>query len=142
VVQTITLAPAGKFVDTAGRRPAMMIGGTMGALSIAAVPFATSIWLLIVALCVYGVASAFLGTAPAATVGDAAGGRTGTAVAVFSMCADIGSILGPLVAGWLADTWSYPAAFGVGAALMMGGALLAWRMPRGRTPAKEESVEP
>ena len=142
VVQTIALAPAGKFVDTVGRRPAMIIGGTLGGLSIAAVPFATNIWLLIVALCVFGVAAAFLGTAPAATVGDAAGGRTGTAVAVFSMCADSGAIVGPLVAGWLADTWSYPAAFGVGAALMIGGALLAWRMPRGRALAKEESVEP
>ena len=142
VVQTIALAPAGKFVDTVGRRPALIIGGTLGGLSIAAVPFATNIWLLIVALCVFGVAAAFLGTAPAATVGDAAGGRTGTAVAVFSMCADIGAIVGPLVAGWLADTWSYPAAFGVGAALMIGGALLAWRMPRGRALAKEEAVEP
>jgi MFS family permease len=142
VVQTIALAPAGKFVDTVGRRPAMIIGGTLGGLSIAAVPFATNIWLLIVALCVFGVAAAFLGTAPAATVGDAAGGRTGTAVAVFSMCADIGAIVGPLVAGWLADTWSYPAAFGVGAALMIGGALLAWRMPRGRALAKEAAVEP
>ena len=142
VVQTIALAPAGRFVDTVGRRPAMIIGGTLGGLSIAAVPFATNIWLLIIALCVFGVAAAFLGTAPAATVGDAAGGRTGTAVAVFSMCADIGAIVGPLVAGWLADTWSYPAAFGVGAALMIIGALLAWRMPRGRMVAKEDAVEP
>ena len=35
----------------------------------------------------------------------------GTAVAVFSMCADIGAIVGPLVAGLLADYVSYPAAF-------------------------------
>ena len=104
VVQTIALAPAGKFVDTVGRRPAMISGGTLAGVSIAAVPFAPNIWLLIIALCVFGVAAAFLGTAPAAAVGDAAGGRTGTAVAVFSMCADIGAIVGPLVAGWLADT--------------------------------------
>ena len=37
-------------------------------------------------------------------------------MAVFSMCSDIGAIIGPLVAGLLADTVSYPAAFGVGAA--------------------------
>ena len=112
------------------RRPAMILGGTVAAVSIMAVPFAPNIWLLIVVLCVYGVASAFLGTAPAAAVGDAAGSRSGTAVAVFSMCADIGAIIGPLVAGLLADTLSYAAAFGAGAVLMLVAAALSWRMPR------------
>ena len=66
---------------------------------ILAVPFAPNIWLLIVALSSYGVASAFLGTAPAATVGDVAGTQSGTAVAIFSMCSDVGAIIGPLAAG-------------------------------------------
>jgi len=130
VVQTIAVGPAGRFADTVGRRPAMILGGTVAAVSIVAVPFAPNIWLLIVVLCLYGIASAFLGTAPAAAVGDAAGSRGGTAVAVFSMCSDIGAIVGPLVAGVLADTLSYPAAFGAGAALMLVAAALSWRMPR------------
>ena len=130
VVQTIAVGPAGRFTDTVGRRPAMILGGTVAAVSIMAVPFAPNIWLLIVVLCVYGVASAFLGTAPAAAVGDAAGSRSGTAVAVFSMCSDIGAIIGPLVAGLLADTLSYAAAFGAGAVLMLVAAALSWRMPR------------
>jgi MFS family permease len=46
------------------------------------------------------------------------------------MCSDIGAIVGPLVAGLLADTLSYPAAFGAGAALMLVAAALSWRMPR------------
>lgn len=130
VVQTIAVGPAGRFTDTVGRRPAMILGGTVAAVSIMAVPFAPNIWLLIAVLCVYGVASAFLGTAPAAAVGDAVGTQAGTAVAVFSMCSDIGAIIGPLVAGMLADTLSYPAAFGAGAALMLVAAALSWRMPR------------
>jgi MFS family permease len=130
VVQTIAVGPAGRFTDTVGRRPAMILGGTVAAVSIMAVPFAPNIWLLIVVLCIYGIASAFLGTAPAAAVGDAAGTRSGTAVAVFSMCSDIGAILGPLVAGLLADTVSYAAAFGAGAGLMLVAAGLSWRMPR------------
>ena len=130
VVQTIAVGPAGRFTDTVGRRPAMILGGTVAAVSIMAVPFAPNIWLLIVVLCLYGIASAFLGTAPAAAVGDAAGSRSGTAVAVFSMCSDVGAIIGPLVAGLLADTLSYPAAFGAGAALMLVAAALSWRMPR------------
>jgi MFS family permease len=137
VAQTIAVGPAGRFTDTVGRRPAMILGGTLAAVSIMAVPFAPNISLLIVVLSAYGVASAFLGTAPAAAVGDAAGSRSGTAVAVFSMCSDIGAIIGPLVAGLLADVLSYPAAFGVGAALMLVAAALAWRMPRSQVaPAK------
>jgi MFS family permease len=132
VAQTVAVGPAGRFTDTVGRRPAMILGGTLAAVSIMAVPFAPNIWLLIVVLCLYGVASAFLGTAPAAAVGDAAGSHGGTAVALFSMCSDIGAIIGPLVAGLLADTLSYPAAFGVGAALMLVAAALSWRMPRGQ----------
>ena len=138
VAQTVAVGPAGRFTDTVGRRPAMILGGTLAAVSIMAVPFAPNIWLLIVVLCLYGVASAFLGTAPAAAVGDAAGRHGGTAVALFSMCSDIGAIIGPLVAGLLADTLSYPAAFGVGAALMLVAAALSWRMPRGLpAPSKE-----
>jgi MFS family permease len=138
VAQTIAVGPAGRFTDTVGRRPAMILGGTVAAVSILAVPYAPNIWLLIVVLCLYGIASAFLGTAPAAAVGDAAGSRSGTAIAVFSMCADIGAILGPLVAGLLADTLSYAAAFGAGAVLMLVAAALSWRMPRDQRLSSKE----
>lgn len=135
VAQTIALAPAGRFVDLVGRKPAIVGGCALSAVSIFAVPFVPNIGYLIVALCAYGVASAFLGTAPAAAVGDAAGGRGGTAVAVFSMFGDAGAIVGPLVAGLLADRVSYPLAFGVGAALLLGASLDALRMPPG-SPGK------
>lgn len=137
VAQTVAVGPAGRFVDTVGRRPAMMGGGALAGLAILAVPFAPGIGLLIVALCLYGVAAAFLGTAPAASVGDAAGGRGGTAVAVFSMCADVGAIVGPLVAGLLADRFSYPVAFAAGAALLLLASAVSARMPR-TAPAEED----
>ena len=142
VVQTLAVGPAGRFVDTVGRRPAMIGGGVLAGLSILAVPFAPGIGWLVVALCLYGVAAAFLGTAPAATVGDAAGGRSGTAVAVFSMCADVGAIVGPLVAGLLADSFSYPVAFAAGAALLLVGAAASARMPRSGAPAEDRRADP
>lgn len=141
IAQTVAVGPAGKFVDTVGRRPAMIAGTTAAAVSSFAIPFTPNIWLLIAVLSLYGVASALLGTAPAATVGDAAGGRGGTAVAVFSMCSDVGAIVGPLVAGILADRVSYPAAFGVGAALMLGATALSVRMPRRVRIGTEEAHE-
>lgn len=129
VVQTLALGPAGRFVDTTGRRPAMVAGGAISALAILGVSLSGHIAVLIVALAVYGVGSALLGTAPAAAVGDAAGGRSGTPVAVFSMVSDLGAIVGPLLAGWIVDRGSYPLAFGVGALIFVVGSLLALRMP-------------
>jgi MFS family permease len=130
VVQTLAVGPAGRFVDTVGRRPAMTLGTVLGGASILAVAFAPNIAVLIAVLCVYGVSAAFLGTAPAAAVGDAAGARGGTPVAIFSMSSDVGAILGPLVAGFLADQVGYPVAFAVGAALLLLGTLASARMPR------------
>jgi DHA1 family multidrug resistance protein-like MFS transporter len=134
VAQTLALAPAARFVDTVGRKPAIIAAFAVAAVAIVAVSFTTNIWMLTALLCVYGIASAFMGTAPAASVGDAAGSAGGRPVAVFSMFSDFGAIIGPLVAGFLADTVSFPSAFAVGAALLLATSLYAFRIP-GRTPA-------
>ncbi len=131
VAQTIMVIPAGTFVDRVGRKPAMIAGGLLAAGSILIIPFATGIGVVIAALCGYAVAASLLSTAPAAAVGDAGGARGGTAVAVFSMCSDAGAIVGPLVAGLLADAVNYQVAFGVAAAMLVAAALNALRMPGG-----------
>jgi DHA1 family multidrug resistance protein-like MFS transporter len=131
VAQAIALAPASKFVDTVGRRPAIIGAYALAAATIMFVPFAPNIWVLTILLSLYGVAAAFMGTAPAASVGDAAGRSGGRPVAVFSMVSDLGAIVGPLAAGFLADSVSYPVAFAVGAALLLATSAYAFRMPRG-----------
>jgi DHA1 family multidrug resistance protein-like MFS transporter len=131
VAQTIAIAPAAKFVDTVGRRPAIIGAYAAAGLVIVAVPFSPNVGILTALLCVYGIAAAFMGTAPAAAVGDAAGAGGGRPVAVFSMFSDFGAIIGPLAAGFLADTVSYPVAFMVGATLLFATSAFAFRMPRG-----------
>jgi MFS family permease len=131
VAQTLALAPASRFVDTVGRKPAIIGAFAVAAVTITAIPFAPNIWLLTALLCLYGVAAAFMGTAPAASVGDAAGTAGGRPVAIFSMFSDFGAIVGPLVAGLLADTVSYPVAFLVGGLLFVATSLYALRMPGG-----------
>lgn len=131
VVQAIAIAPAAKFVDTVGRRPAIIGAYLAAGVVIICVPFAPNVAMLTAFLCLYGIAAAFMGTAPAAAVGDAAGAGGGRPVAVFSMFSDFGAIVGPLAAGFLADTVSYPVAFMVGAALLFATAAFALRMPRG-----------
>jgi len=139
VAQTLSLGPAGRFVDTVGRRPAIIGAYSVGAATLVAIAFATSLWFLIVLLCLYAVAAAFMGTAPAAAVGDAAEGKSGKPVAIFSAFSDAGAIIGPLAAGALLDAFSYPAAFTSAAALMLVAAIYAIRMPR-LTPTLAQPV--
>jgi MFS family permease len=77
----------------------------------------------------FGVGSAFLGTVPAAVVGDVMRGRGGRVVAVFQMASDLGAILGPLVAGLLVQSLAYPWAWSVTACVLLAGVLMALRMP-------------
>ena len=142
VAQTLALGPAGTFVDTVGRKAAIVGAFSLGAVALFGMALAPTMWLLIVLLCLYGVAAAFMATAPAASVGDAAGARSGTPVAVFSMFSDFGAIVGPLVAGWMVDVWSFPAAFGVAAALMIVAAAYALRMPRATRTDRPAAAHP
>lgn len=136
VVQTISLGPAGRYVDTVGRRPAIIGSYAVAALVMIAIPFVGNIWVLIALLCVFGVAAALMGTAPAASVGDAAGARSGQPVAVFSAVSDLGAIIGPLVAGALLDAFSYPAAFASAVILLAIVSIYALRMPKQEANAK------
>ncbi len=129
VAQTLALQPAGRATDLIGRRPVMVVGGLLAAASTLATPFAPNLAVLVVLLCVYGIASAALGTGPTAALGDAAKDAGSQPIAVFSMIGDAGAILGPLAAGLLADHLGMGAAFASGAAILVAGAALSWLIP-------------
>lgn len=140
VVQTVAIQPAGRFVDRVGRRPAMIAGSLICAVAMVGVAFSPNIWVLIVALSGNALGVSLMGTAPAATVGDVAGPRSGNPVAAFSMAGDAGQILGPLAAGALADQLSISGAFLTGTLLMALAALASVRMPRTRRGEPEEAA--
>ena len=151
-IQAVLLLPAGRMADTKGRRPALLIGtiGTtigMVVLTVSDVAvngFGTAAVagtaLFLLAMAIQGVAAAFLGSAPAATVGDIMGGRKGgIVVATFQMMSDVGAVAGPLVAGLLIDSFDFDWAFAAGAALSLVAVTLVYLMPetlhRTRKPA-------
>lgn len=130
VAQTAVLIPAGNATDRIGRRPVMIISGIVCGVAAIAMPFSSSIWVLVLFLCVYGVGAAMQGTAPTAAVGDATHGRGGYPVAAFSMVTDLGSIFGPLAAGAVLDVWSFQTAFAIGGIILLAGSLYASFIPR------------
>ena len=141
-VQAVLLLPAGRMADTQGRRRALLIGTigtTVGMLALTATDvavnglgsmalLATALFLL--AMAIQGAAAAFLGSAPAAVVGDIMGGRKGgIVVATFQMMSDVGAVTGPLVAGLLVDLFDFDWAFAAGAALSLIAVILVYLMP-------------
>ena len=140
--QALTLWPAGRTVDRVGRKPAMVGGGAVAVLALVLLVALETLPGFLLSMALYGVAAGFLGVAPAAVVGDVVGGRGGTVVAAFPMSADLGAVAGPLVAGYLAAEVSYPAAFGVGAAVLLVGTVLSLRMPETRVAGEEPGPVP
>jgi len=132
LVQTVLLLPAGRAVDTLGRRPALVAGGLITSASLAALALATGPVTLLAAMAVFGAGASLLGVAPAAMVGDVVSGRGGTAVAVWQMSSDLGSIIGPLAAGLLIDRASFAAALLVSAAVVGAAGLSGLTVPRER----------
>jgi MFS family permease len=111
-IQVVILLKAGGLADSWGRKPAMTVGAAaaLAASILLLLPGQTAVFLL--SMVGLGVAAAFLSSAPAAVVADVSAGAGGRGVALFSMASDFGAVVGPLLAGFLADRYSYQAAFG------------------------------
>jgi MFS family permease len=138
--QGALLLPAGRLADTVGRRPAMIAGSAVATASLVVLTLFESLPLYVLAMALFGAGAAFLSVGPSATVGDVVVGRGGTVVAAFQMSSDVGAVAGPLVAGYLADGYSFGAAFGVTAAVVAAGlvASLLSRETRHRPQADPE----
>jgi MFS family permease len=130
--QALSLLPAGRYVDTVGRRPGMVMGGALAAAGVGLLAVSPTVPAYLLSMVVLGVGAGFLGVAPSAVVGDIVRGRGGTVVAAYQMAADLGAVIGPLLSGWLADTTGYAAAWVCAAAILGTGALLALGAPETR----------
>jgi MFS family permease len=142
LVQAILLLPAGRMADTRGRKPALLIGTAATTVGFVVLALTGSIPLFLLAMGILGIGAAFLGSAPAAVVGDISGGRrSGPIVATYQMMSDVGAIAGPLIAGYIVDrTGSYQTGFLVGAGVIAAAFALATVTPEtlrgvGRTSA-------
>lgn len=130
VAQALALPLAGRLVDTVGRRRTMAAALLLGAITTLALPFVGDYWWLVVLLCLYGIAAAFLGSAPAAAAGDAATGAGAKPIAIFSAMSDLGAIVGPLVGGLLVETLGFVGAFASGFVFMVAASVFSLTMPR------------
>lgn len=154
-VQAVLLLPAGRVADTRGRRIALIIGtsaSTTAMLLLAtadlssngvARPALLGTGLFFAAMLIQGISASFLGSAPAAVVGDVVGGRRGgIVVATYQMASDIGGVIGPLLVGAIVDRWDFDVAFGLGSVLSGIAVIVVALMPETlrRQPAPDSAT--
>lgn len=118
---------SGKLTDRVGRKIPVLLGMSVLVLSIGAMGVFTSLAGFIICSIVAGFGAGILGPAQQASVADVIGsGRNGgKALAAFQMCTDLGSIIGPLLSGVMADMISYELAFAISASVGLVG-VVAW----------------
>jgi len=125
----IMLLPGGRIADSIGRRPVIIGGCAVSAAGLVVLAVLPGPWAFLAGMAVAGLGSGLLDVAPAAMIGDILGPRGGTLVASYQMSGDVGAVAGPVAAGFLVDTTSYAAAFGVAAAVLAGAAALGALAP-------------
>ncbi|MGQ0843666.1 MAG: MFS transporter [Sporichthyaceae bacterium] len=142
VVQALLIYPIGRIADSVGRRPLIIAGTSGGVVGSLLLAFVENEVGFLVAMVAFGIAAACLSVGPAAVVGDVVVGRGGTVVATYGMAADVGAVVGPLLAGFLAEHVSYEAAFLSTAVVASLGLAMAIRMPETRHRATPPPASP
>jgi MFS family permease len=142
VVSGALLLPVGRVADTRGRRVVIVVGLLIGALGFVLLPSVPAAGGLLAAAVLLGMAGAADSVAPGAVMGDVVAGRGGTVVAVFQMSGDLGAVLGPVVAGWIADGAGYSASFAVSAAVCAVPVLAVLAAPETLRRRPREALTP
>ena len=132
VAQAALLIYAGHLADKYGRRFGIMMGASLLMTTLGFLIFGHTMPLFYIAMIVYGIGGAFMGTAPASIVGDLFGGKGGQVIALFQMAGDAGMIVSPLILGFLKDRYDYTTAFAVTAAVYLVTLILGARIPETR----------
>lgn len=141
-----------RVADTVGRRPIIIGGLLVNGSFTAALGLSTTTWVLLGLSLLAGTGAGLMNPGQQAAVADIIGNdrSAGQVLSTFQMVQDVGAILGPVIAGVVADAVGYPAAFAVTGAIVMGAAVpwfttretleratIAPRIPRFRRPFRQ-----
>ena len=116
---------SGRLSDRLGRKPMILAGLLLSAATLPLIPRFASLWFLFPVSALFGLGVAVVTPSTTALVADLVrAGRMGSAMGVFGTIWDSGEAAGPILAGVLIASLSYPPAFGLIAAFMAAVALL------------------
>lgn len=121
----VGLTFSGRRSDRVGRKPFIIGGLVVSGLATLVTGWAGSLALLLLVSVIAGLGAGTLNPAQQASLADVIGHERngGPAIAAVQMASDLGSIIGPIVAGVLVDRGSYPLAFGLTGLITLAAAL-------------------
>lgn len=112
IVTMLSKPLMGRVSDAQGRRPLIVAGLALCAVSFAAVPFMGGFWSLLAASLVFGLGEALVTSSSAALVADMCRERHfGSAMGAFGTIFDVGHASGPILAGLLVGWLGYQISF-------------------------------
>lgn len=139
------LQASGRLVDRLGRKPVLIAGLMLCAAATAALALAYDPVPFLGLSALAGMGASLIAPSQQAALADVVGAERngGPAFAGFQMVADLGSFLGPLAAGLIADHGGYGIAFGLSGVLLGAPGLLWLTLPdtavrRGPTSPSQE----
>lgn len=117
--------PSGHLSDRIGRRVLLIVGLAVAGIATAIVGMSNDFTFFLVAALLAGFATGMFSSPQQAAVADVIGNkvRGGTAVATFQMTADLGSILGSLAVGMIAQHTSFSLAFSISGVILLTAAI-------------------
>ena len=127
---------AGPITDTKGRRWVMVFGSSLAGVGMLGLVVADSVGTVVAFRALTGVGEAAFFVGAATALQDLAPeGRRAEATSYFSAVVYASMALGPLLAEWLIERFSFEVTWLVGTVFCGIGALLAVRAPQNRVPA-------
>lgn len=120
----LSFLPAGMLSDRFGRRPLIHLAWIMGTISTLLMALAPSLPIFVAGMVIYG-ATGFV-TVPLNSYTTAARGRwsVGRTITLISASFSFGTILGPLLGGWLGERYGLEMNFRIAAALFVLSTLI------------------
>lgn len=125
VGNALVLIRSGRWSDRYGRRPFVLAGLLVCGVSTIVMGLTESVALFLVTSFVAGMGSGLSNPSQQAAVADVVGSkaRGGPVLATFQMTADIGTVIGPIVAGLLTQHLSFSVAFAATGMIMLIAAI-------------------
>ena len=143
LANALTQTVSGRLSDSLGRRIMIFIGLLIAGTAISTIGISSAPWMLIALIVGMGAGAALITPSLQASVADVIGGKRDGApvLATFQMHSDFGMILGPLLAGAVADTWGFTPAFMLCGGLLLAASLtwLPFRTPRWPSELADEN---
>ncbi len=130
VAQLVSAPLWGRFSDRRGRRPTLLIGLFISAVSYLVFAFANSFWLLVVSRVVQGLGGGTVGVVQAYVTDLAAPEDRAKSLGWLSAATSFGAVIGPGAGSLLAQVWGQAAPGLAAAGLSLVNMAFAWRYLR------------